>query len=223
MEWGFRLIPIRWLCIAVTMLALEACSVGPLSPLASAGVGGYGERTDGGFAIAAVPLDRIPSRFRRQDVAYHSAYAPGTVVVDPGERFLYLVESNGRATRFGVSVGQGAFGWSGEARIERKSRWPRWAPTPEMLRRAPDLAGSTAGREPGSLNPMGARALYLFQGGKDTLFRLHGTPEWWSIGKAASNGCIRLLNQDIVDLYDRVALGAKVIVLKSPPLFIADR
>ena len=177
----------------------------------------YGNMVDQGFAIPSVPVARVPRKFLRQSVTYATPYPLGTIVVDPTNRFVYLVRSGGRAIRYGVGVGIGAFAWQGEAEIGRKQEWPRWTPPKEMVKRAPSLARYEGGLDAGPLNPLGARALYLYQGGKDTLYRLHGTPEWWSIGRAGSSGCIRLLNQDVLDLYERVQVGTKVVVLPEQP------
>lgn len=170
---------------------------------------------DHGFTIAPVPPDAVPARYRRQVVSYTSPYPAGTVVVDPGERLLYVVQNGGKAVRYGISVGAAAFSWAGEAYVARKAAWPRWTPTPDMIARDRALARYRDGVAPGPTNPMGARALYLYQNGRDTLYRLHGTSEYWSIGKAASSGCIRLLNADIIALYDSIPVGAKVVVLPA--------
>lgn len=197
--------------LAVTLAACVACVAPPQGIERRPGVP-YGALVDHGFAIAPVPAGKVPRKFMRQVVPY-GTYAPGTIVVDPAKRFVYFVMPSGRALRYGVSVGVGAFGWSGEAVVGRKEVWPRWTPPTEMVRRSPDLVRYERGLEPGPLNPLGARALYLYQGGQDTLYRLHGTSEWWDIGRAVSSGCIRLLNQDMIDLFDRVPVGAKVVVL----------
>ena len=137
---------------------------------------------------------------------------PGTIIVDTGARHLYFVMAGGKAMRYGIGVGKQGFEWRGTARIALKREWPSWTPPKEMIGRRPDLAKFAGGMEPGLKNPLGARAMYLFNKGGDSGYRLHGTPEWWSIGKAMSSGCIRLLNQDIIDLYKRASVGAKVIV-----------
>ena len=154
----------------------------------------------------------IPRRFRRQIVQDPTGAAPGTIVVDPNARYLYLVMRRGKAMRYGVGVGRQGFEWSGRAVIKRKAKWPRWTPTKDMIKREPRLAKWAKGMEGGVRNPLGARALYLYEGGVDTLYRIHGTNEPWSIGRAMSSGCIRLLNKDIVDLFNRVTLGTRVIV-----------
>jgi lipoprotein-anchoring transpeptidase ErfK/SrfK len=135
---------------------------------------------------------------------------PGTIVINTGERQLYLVEQGGTAIRYGIGVGRQGFTWKGVARIGRKSEWPRWIPPKEMLKRRPELPPEMDG---GLENPLGARALYLFQGSKDTLFRIHGTNEPDTIGRAVSSGCIRMMNADVIDLFGRVRVGARVVVL----------
>ena len=136
--------------------------------------------------------------------------APGTIVIDTRSRHLYLVQSGGDAIQYGIGVGRQGFEWKGIARVGRKSEWPRWIPPKEMLQRRPDLPEEMEG---GLENPLGARALYLFKGDKDTLFRIHGTNEPDSIGKAVSSGCIRMMNADVIDLYQRVDVGTKVVVM----------
>ncbi len=172
----------------------------------------YRAVTDADYKVPAVPLSKLDSKYYRQIVDYETRLRPGTIVVDVAERFLYLVEPNGKAVRYGIGVGRQGFAWSGVASIGWKAEWPTWTPPPQMIKRKPSLKKYAAGMEPGLSNPLGARALYLVQNGKDTMYRLHGTPEWSSIGKAVSSGCIRLINQDIIDLYERVRPGARVIV-----------
>ncbi|MGH6856898.1 MAG: L,D-transpeptidase [Methylocella sp.] len=135
---------------------------------------------------------------------------PGTIVIDTGSRHLYLVQPGGNAIQYGIGVGRQGFTWKGVAHVGRKSEWPRWIPPKDMLQRRPDLPEEMDG---GLDNPLGARALYLFQGNKDTLFRIHGTNEPDSIGKAVSSGCIRMMNADAIDLYQRVKIGTRVVVL----------
>jgi lipoprotein-anchoring transpeptidase ErfK/SrfK len=145
-------------------------------------------------------------QFRRQEVDYSGPEAPGTVVIDTPDRFLFLVEPHGKALRYGVGVGRPGFEWSGVKRISRKSEWPDWTPPAQMLLRRPDLPRHMAG---GPDNPLGARALYL----GSSLYRIHGTNEPSTIGHNVSSGCIRMMNEDVIDLYERVSLGTKVIVL----------
>ncbi len=174
----------------------------------------YGPLSDGGYEIPAVPWRKIPSQFLRQYVADPTGEKPGTVVVDTSGHFLYVVQPGGQALRYGVGVGRAGMEWSGTANVAYKRQWPSWTPTQNMIARNPETykkwAGGMAG---GSNNPLGARALYLFEGGKDTLYRIHGTNEPWSIGKSMSSGCIRMMNQDIIDLYRRVPDGSKVVVM----------
>jgi lipoprotein-anchoring transpeptidase ErfK/SrfK len=177
--------------------------------------GDYGAGMDGGFPIAAVDTRRINPVFLRQEVAYEGGEAPGTIVVDPADHFLYLVADGGSAIRYGVGVGREGFAWNGTAAVRRKQVWPTWTPPVEMQRRQPEAARYAGGMPGGPANPLGARALYLYQGGRDTMYRIHGTNEPMSIGRSMSSGCIRLLNQDIIDLYDRVPIGTKVVVLAA--------
>ncbi len=175
----------------------------------------YRSRVDNGFKLPAVPINKIDKQFHRQIVDYDTRQRPGTVVVDVPKRFLYLVQPGGKAVRYGVGVGRQGFAWAGNAKIGWKREWPTWTPPARMIQRQPELAKWRGGMPPGLSNPLGPRALYLTRGGRDTLYRLHGTPEWWSIGKAVSSGCIRLINQDIIDLHDRVKPGAKVVVKQT--------
>jgi lipoprotein-anchoring transpeptidase ErfK/SrfK len=175
----------------------------------------YAAKFDEGYEVPAVPIDRVNRRFLRQLVTDPTGEAPGTVVVDTGSHHLYLVRDDGTALRYGVGLGRAGFEWSGRAVIQWKRKWPRWTPPDEMIGRQPELEQYSArngGMEPGLDNPLGARALYIFQDGKDTLYRLHGSPEWWSIGKSVSSGCVRLMNQDIIDLFDRVPNKTPIVV-----------
>ncbi|MGO8059878.1 L,D-transpeptidase [Rhizobium johnstonii] len=175
----------------------------------------YGPIEDGGFLIPAVPYKQIDPRYYRQQVIDPTGERPGTIVVDTPSRFLYLVQPGGTAMRYGVGIGREGFAWQGDGVIQWRQRWPRWKPPNEMVARQPELAKysiENGGMEPGLKNPLGARALYIFAGGQDTLYRLHGNPQWRSIGKAVSSGCVRLLNQDIIDLYDRVPIKAPIVV-----------
>lgn len=208
------------LCALALPLVLGACVTGaPDVPakaprLAPTDATRYGALDDGGFHIPAVDPDEMKPRNVRQLVADPTGEAPGTLVVDPGRRFLYLVQENGKALRYGVGVGRAGLEFSGTARVGHKRAWPSWRPTDAMIAREPGKyrpwAGGMAG---GEGNPLGARALYLFKDGKDTLYRIHGTNEPWSIGEAVSSGCIRMMNQDVIDLYRRVPDGARVVVL----------
>lgn len=172
----------------------------------------YQTVTDAGYKLPTIPKEKIPQQYRRQIVKYDTKEAAGSVVVDTGTKHLYYVMPDGKAMRYGIGVGKDGFEWSGSAHVAMKREWPTWTPPAAMIKRKPELAQYRTGMKPGLDNPLGARALYLFNKGGDTGYRLHGTPEWWSIGKAMSSGCIRLMNQDIMDLYDRVDKGAKVVV-----------
>jgi lipoprotein-anchoring transpeptidase ErfK/SrfK len=182
----------------------------------------YGEVKDGAFTVAAIKLSDINPAFLRTNVAYVTKEAPGTIVVDPASHYLYHVEDGGRATRYGVGVGREGFVWYGEAMIKSKQEWPDWYPPKEMLDRRPDLKKSMValqsgeGMHGGPENPLGARAMYLWQGNRDTYFRIHGTNEPWTIGTSQSSGCIRMINQDAMDLYQKTPVGTRVVVLQSP-------
>jgi lipoprotein-anchoring transpeptidase ErfK/SrfK len=183
-------------------------------PAQTPGTGFYddwyiGEIPDRPFPVPVVDPARIDPRWRQQTVSYTGPERPGTIVINPRERFLYLVQPNRTAQRYGIGVGRQGFEWSGTAQIKRKQKWPSWRPPEEMLRRRPDLPDFMEG---GLDNPLGARALYLYQGERDTLYRIHGTNEPSTIGQAVSSGCIRLLNEDVYDLYNTVPLGTVVKV-----------
>ncbi len=173
----------------------------------------YAALNDGGFSLPAVPHKDMDQRFVRRIVPDPTGEAPGTIVVDTAKRYLYLVLPAGEAIRYGVGVGKEGFAWSGRAVIQYKKEWPSWTPPSEMVARKPELEQYRGGMPPGPLNPLGARALYIFKDGRDTLFRIHGSPEWQSIGTQASSGCIRLINQDVIDLFNRVRPGSPVVVL----------
>jgi lipoprotein-anchoring transpeptidase ErfK/SrfK len=152
-------------------------------------------------------------KFARQTVDYETTEAPGTIIIDSTDKFLYYVLPNQTAIRYGVGVGREGFGWSGIVRVGAMQEWPVWTPPPEMIERRPDVAKYATGMPGGEDNPLGARAMYLFDGGRDTMYRIHGTNEPWSIGQNVSSGCIRMLNDDVSDLYSRVTVGTKVIVM----------
>ena len=180
--------------------------------------GRYAAVEDGGHLIPAIPFERMDPKYYRQRVPDPTGEEPGTVVVDTPGRFLYVVEPGGTAMRYGVGIGREGFAWQGAGVIHWRQPWPRWKPPAEMIARQPALAKysvENGGMEPGINNPLGARALYIFQDGQDTLYRLHGSPEWQSIGKAVSSGCVRLVNQDVIDLYERVPYHAKIVVHQS--------
>lgn len=174
-----------------------------------------------GCASAPIRSTEIDPAYRRTEVQYATREPRGTIVVDPAHHYLYLVEAGGKAQRYGVAVGGEGFGWSGVAKVHNKQEWPDWYPTNDILERHPELRVGLKelpggqGMPGGPESPLGARALYLWQGNKDTLYRIHGTNEPWKIGTNVSSGCIRMLNDDAIDLYERVPVGTKVVVLGS--------
>ena len=179
----------------------------------------YGVTTDAGYSLPAIPIQKVKPQFRRQVVSYETTERPGTIIVNTRERFLYYIMPGGKAMRYGIGVGKQGFAWAGTAYVAWKQEWPNWHPPKEMAVRRPEIAKYVEdGMGPGLSNPLGARAMYLFnEKGQDTLFRLHGTPEWASIGTAASSGCLRLIHEVVLALYRRVRPGkasSKVIVIQ---------
>ncbi|MEH2513835.1 lipoprotein-anchoring transpeptidase ErfK/SrfK [Nitrobacteraceae bacterium AZCC 1564] len=176
---------------------------------------------DSGIQIPAVDIRQVDQRYWRTDIDYASNERAGTLIVDTPNKYLYHVLPGSRATRYGVGVGREGFEWSGRAIVAYSRQWPRWVPPDSMIKRQPELAPYSAkngGMEPGLRNPLGARALYIHEGGRDTLYRLHGTNEPDSIGKAVSSGCIRLLNQDVIHLYNTVKNGSPIVVIPDPAM-----
>jgi lipoprotein-anchoring transpeptidase ErfK/SrfK len=155
--------------------------------------------------------EQLPAAYRRQLVFYRTTEVPGTIIVHTSERFLYLVQGNNRAVRYGIGVGRDGFQWSGLLKVSRKAEWPDWRPPPEMIERQPYLPRFMAG---GPGNPLGARALYL----GETVYRIHGTNQPQTIGQSVSSGCFRLVNPDVIDLFDRVPVGTKVVVRQTPEM-----
>jgi lipoprotein-anchoring transpeptidase ErfK/SrfK len=208
--------PLFWLCQRPAVPGLVP------APSAPSEVEYYGQPAQPGRrATPEQQYSQVNPVYLRQTVYYSSNEAPGTIIVDPHNHFLYWVAGGGRAVRYGIGVGRQGFQWSGVATIRDKQEWPDWYPPKEMLQRRPEIMRqmqnlrSGIGMAGGPGNPLGARALYLWQGNKDTLYRIHGTNEPWTIGRSVSSGCIRMLNQDVIDLYERTPLGAKVMVLGS--------
>lgn len=156
--------------------------------------------------VSAPARPEIDPRYLPQQVDYRSGHRPGTVIIDTRQRYLYLVEAGGTARRYGVGIGRPGFGWTGTKTVTRKAEWPDWRPPADMLRRRPDLPRFMAG---GPANPLGARALYL----GSSLYRIHGSNEPWTIGQAVSSGCFRMRNEDVIDLYNRVRVGTRVVVM----------
>lgn len=192
---------------------LAACAGAPKESKAPEVVPGYEGIQDGEFFVAPVPAQYLYDGNRRQEVAYAGTEKPGTIVVDVYSRKLYLVGEGGTAMRYPIAVGREGISFRGNGTVGRKEEWPSWQPTANMVRSRPDLYAAYAGGLPGGLiNPLGARALYLYRGAKDSMFRIHGTSDAASIGHATSAGCIRLFNQDAIDLFNRVPNGTRVIV-----------
>lgn len=179
----------------------------------------YDAISDEPYPVPAIPAGSLPPDLWRQEVANPWPDRPrGTIIVDPDAALLHFVENRDRATRYGVSVGAAGFEWQGTARLQFCRSWPRWNVPDSMIARRPDLepfSVANGGMDPGPGNPMGARALYLFQNGVDTLYRIHGDAAPRELGKAVSSGCIRMLNQDVIHLHARAVHGAAVIVLPS--------
>lgn len=169
------------------------------------------------FSVPAVDVSKVdPTFWRQENIEYSTDEAPGTLIVDTTAKYLYHITSPGQATRYGIGVGRQGFKWSGRAHMAYKRPWPSWTLPDSMVARQPELRPysiANGGMEPGPPNPMGARGLYIHQGNVDTLYRLHGTSQPWSIGKAVSSGCIRLLNHDVIHLADHVRDGSMIIVL----------
>jgi lipoprotein-anchoring transpeptidase ErfK/SrfK len=200
---------VRGIALLVTGLLLGSCMQTTLEPASEASFTALDKKL-----LANTPYEKVqpPISFRRSIVDYQRKEAPGTIVVDTDARHLYYVLPQGKAIRYGVTVGEDAQSWAGIARVGDMQEWPSWVPTEGEKQRLGPLPSYVKG---GPANPMGARALYLYQGDKDTLFRIHGTNQPEYIGEAISSGCIRMLNEDVIDLYHRVKIGTPVVVLNS--------
>jgi len=175
----------------------------------------YGPVPGERFPVAAIPASEIRPELRRSEVAFSGDHPAGTIVVNTPERRLYYVLGNGRAIRYGIGVGREGLALRGNATVGRKAEWPTWTPTANMMRRDPRNRRYAGGVPGGPNNPLGARALYLYRDGRDTMFRIHGTNQPSTIGKAVSSGCIRMLNHDVIDLHARVAPGTRVVVIQA--------
>ena len=196
-------IPRRGLVLGGLALMLSGCTQA---------TGAMSTQVTGAMSLANPERPLPDPRFLRQRVQYNGGESTGTIVVSIADRFLYAVEEEGWATRYGVAVGEEGLTFMGSATVGRKAEWPPWQPTTDMMQRKPRLVQYADGVPGGPNNPLGARALYLYQGARDTAFRIHGTNEPWLIGTAVSNGCIRLTNENIIELYDRTPLGTPVLV-----------
>lgn len=176
----------------------------------------YGSVANEQFPISAVNLRSVKTKYFRRQVENTTGQPAGTIYIDTRSYFLYWTLSDKTALRYGVGLGRAGFSWSGTGVIQWKQKWPKWTPPDEMIARQPELkefSAENGGMPPGINNPLGARALYIFQDGEDTLYRVHGSQEASSIGRAVSSGCVRLLNQDVIDLYDRVPNGSRIVVI----------
>ena len=195
------------LLLSLAAVGLGGCISDTLDPVAESTL----TPRDRKLLASAPYLQHKPSTdFLRHIVSYSTREKVGTIIVDTPNKFLYLVQNDGKAYRYGVTVGEDGMDWKGTATVGQKKEWPDWVPTADTLKRLPELPKYVS---PGPHNPMGARALYLFQGNKDTLFRIHGTNQPEYIGQAISSGCIRMLNEDVIDLFNRTPVGAKVVVI----------
>jgi lipoprotein-anchoring transpeptidase ErfK/SrfK len=175
----------------------------------------YGPLPDEKFPVPAVDVSKIDPKYYRRTVPYESAEAAGTIIVDPKNYYVYRIEGDGNATRYGANVGRAGFLWSGEAYVGRKSEWPVWTPPPEMIKRQPEAAKYAHGMPPGIDNPLGARTLHLYKDGVYTLYTIYSTSDPETIGTNITSGCTGLLTQDMVDLYARTPVKTKVIVLPA--------
>ncbi len=208
--------PFRLSLVLALIAALSACGGKPKVAEAPPADPRYAEVLDNDVTIPAVDPGYLIGTNARSEVAYAAGDAPGSIVVDPYARVLYLIGEGGLATRYGIAVGREGRGFKGDASVRRLEIWPGWTPPANRIRTDPDVYGPYAGGLPGGLdNPLGARALYLYRGGKDTHYRIHGTNNASTIGRATSAGCIRLFNQDAIDLFNRIEPGAYVHV-RSP-------
>jgi lipoprotein-anchoring transpeptidase ErfK/SrfK len=198
---------LRGIPLLLIGLALGGCMQATLEPASEAN---FNARDKKLLANAPYAQATIPQAYQRHIVDYHRSEAPGSIVVDTDARYLYFVLDNKKAIRYGVTVGEDALSWYGIAKVGRKEEWPSWVPTEEIKQRLGNMPNFVDG---GPHNPLGARGVYLYQGNKDTLFRIHGTNQPEYIGQAISSGCIRMTNEDVIDLYGRVKMGAIVVVL----------
>jgi lipoprotein-anchoring transpeptidase ErfK/SrfK len=196
------------LALMIVAVAFGGCQTARYEPPSSKGLT---ERDKKHLAAAAYAQAEIPEHYRRHIVGWHRKELPGTIVVDADARYLYFVLPEGKAIRYGITVGEEALAFSGVARIGRVAEWPDWVPTADIQRRMGPLPARVAG---GPNNPLGARAIYLYQGNRDTLYRIHGTNQPEYIGDAISSGCIRMTNEDVIDLYERVKVNSPVVVLQ---------
>ncbi|MHB2267662.1 L,D-transpeptidase [Aliihoeflea sp. PC F10.4] len=211
----------RFLLLGAGSLALAGCmstpepQPEPLPPPPPVRPSMYDALPEEQFDVPAVDVSQMAPEWWRREVDYETDERPGTLIVETGEKYLYHVRPNGRAMRYGIGVGRDGFSWQGRAIIAYKRVWPRWTPPDSMVARQPELEPysiANGGMAPGPTNPMGARGLYIHQNGRDTIYRVHGTHQPWSIGRSISSGCIRLINQDIIHLHANVRDGSAIVV-----------
>lgn len=212
----------RYFLAGAAALALAGCTTtgrktavaeAPAKPAIPADIlAMYGPLPDEEFSVPAAQIELVDPRYWRQQVPNITGEKPGTIVVDTANRFLYWTLEDGMAMRYGVGIGRDGFSWAGRAHMAYKRKWPKWTPPAEMILRQPELEIYRHGQPPGLDNALGARALYIHQGNTDTLYRIHGNMDARSIGKAVSSGCVRLLFQDVIDLYERVPSGSPILV-----------
>ena len=175
----------------------------------------YGPVPDKKFAIPAAEIAKVDPKYWRRTVRYETKEEPGTIIVDPANYYVYRVEAGGNATRYGANVGRDGFRWNGDAYVGRKSEWATWTPPPEMIKRQPEAAKYARGMPGGLENPLGARTLHLYQNGRYTLYTIYASSDAESIGSGITSGCVGLLSQDMIDLYDQTPVKTKVVVLPA--------
>ena len=199
--------------VSLGALGLAGCAADGISRAEAEKL--YAMAPDEKFPIPAVDVTKIDPKYYRRIVRYESDEAPGTIIVDPGKYYVYRIEGDGNATRYGANVGRAGFLWSGEAYVGRKAEWPIWTPPKEMIQRQPEAAKYAGGMPGGLDNPLGARTLYLYQNGKYTEYTIYSTSDPETIGANITSGCTGLLSQDMLDLYPRTPVKTKVIVLPA--------
>ena len=200
--------------VGLGALGLAGCATsGDMSLAEAAKI--YGPVPDKKFPIPAVEVSKINPKYYRRTVRYDTKEAPGTIIIDPSNYYVYRIEGDGNATRYGANVGRDGFRWSGDAYVGRKAEWPIWTPPKEMILRQPEARQYAGGMPPGLENPLGARTLYLYQNGRYTLYTIYSTSDPETIGNGITSGCTGLLTQDMMDLYDRTPIKTKVVVLPA--------
>ncbi|WEX78140.1 L,D-transpeptidase [Sinorhizobium numidicum] len=198
----------------VALVVAAAALVGATNASAFTPANAQGAANKRSDVLLVAQKKRPPQKYWRTKVRFRTNEAPGTIIVDTNNKFLYRIDGPNRATRYGIGVGREGFGWSGVVKVGRKAEWPSWTPPAEMRQREAAKGRILPITQEGGIdNPLGARAMYLYKGGRDTIFRIHGTNQPWTIGQNMSSGCIRMMNEDVEHLYDRAEIGTKVIVI----------